>query len=350
MPRNYVTREDVKRTLRVDGDDRNAVIDEKCGSASDLAEQITNRRFIPVTELRYYNWPQRDGSARSLFLDADLLATTAITHKGDSAEALSNTILEPDNLGPPYHRVDIDRNSTDFFEADASTSQRSVRVTGRWAYSEDSEAAGTVDGSELASDATAVTFVCSNGALIDVLDTILVESESLLVTERTFAALGSVLINDGSVTASRTNKTITLDASHGVLAGETMRLDDEEMLVRVVATNDVHVDRAINGTDLAAHSNDTAVHVSRTLTVARGANGTTAATHADTTAISRYYPPRDVRAFVRARAIFEYTQELGGWTGQIGGGDGASESRENLLQKMEERLRKHYRRTARASV
>lgn len=351
MPRIYVTREDIKRTLRVDGDDRNAIIDEKARAASAEVESITNRKFIPETKLRYFSWPQEDGRAKSLYLDDDLIAASAVTSEGDSETAISNTILEPDNLGPPYHRIDIDRNSTDEFKADTDTPQRSIRVTGRWGYSEDTEAAGTVDDSgDITSDETATEFVCSDGSKIDVGDTILIGSEQLLVTERAFAALGSVLINDASVTASRTNTQITADSSHGVLAGETIRLDDEEMLVRSVVGTTLYVDRAVNGTALAAHADDTAIHVSRTLTVERGANGTTAATHADSTAISRYKPPYDVRSYARAKAIFDYTQEVGGWTGQIGGSESAVESKGHLLEKMRAELRKHYRRTARGSV
>ena len=129
-----------------------------------------------------------------------------------------------------------------------------------------------------------------------------------------------------------------------------MLLDSERMFVESVATNDVQVIRAYDGTTLAAHANDTAVHVFRTLTIERGVNGTTAATHADTTAISRYRPEADIRNLARALAEYSYEQGGAGWLGAIGGGEAVVEGRGIALQKLFERTTRRYRRVAMAAV
>jgi hypothetical protein len=122
------------------------------------------------------------------------------------------------------------------------------------------------------------------------------------------------------------------------------------MLVEDIASNNLTVERAYDGTVLAAHSGALDVYAYRTLTVVRGVNGTTAATHADATAISRYVPPEDVRNYVRAKAIHYLTQGRAGWTGQLGGGEAVIEARGALLRQLEECVVKNHKRRAYAAV
>ena len=347
MPRLYVSREDVKRTLRIDGVERDAVIDDNIAAASIELERLTHTNFIPETEERKYDWPQRHGLNGALILDRHLIALTAITKKGADATAMTvgNLILQPANEGPPYHQIDIDQSTAERYESSASTNPQVIRPTGRWGWSEDTAVAGTIDDSgNITSDAAATTFVCADGSLIEVGDTLLIETEALLVTERDFAARGSILINDASVTASRPNTEITVDNSHGLNAGEVFKLNSEEMFIESIAGNVLSVIRAHNGTALAAHNNDTAVHVPRTLTVTRAANGTTAATHADSTAISRYVPPQDIRNLCRALTIQYITQSGAGWTGAIGGGEAQRESRGILVDRLTMKTKLRYKR------
>ena len=347
----YISREDVKRALQLSGAPRDTLIDEVIEAASREIDKATHSRFIPLTETRQYPWPQRNGRVATLYLDAHLIAADTLTKDGDDVTAISSSdyFLEPVNDSPPYHSIQIDLASTAFFQSNASTWQRAIRVTGRWGYSEATVAAGTVT-SGLDSDATATTFVCSDGSLIDVGDSLLIESELIFVSERASAALGSVLINDANVTASRTNTTFTLDPNHGVLAGEVMLLNSERTFVESVDTNDVQVIRAYDGTTLAAHADDTPVHVFRTLTIERGVNGTTAATHANSKAISRYRPEADIRNLARALAEYSYEQGGSGWIGAIGGGEATIEGKGTILRDLFERTTRRYKRTAMATV
>jgi len=348
----YATREQVKRASEIKGTDSDAHVDRHIDAASRHIDRILGLRegvFIPKTQTRNFNWPQdgdvddRHRNGYTLYLDEHLLSISGVTRDGDTATAVptADIFLEPANEGPPYTRLELDRSSTDadatFATTISTTNQRAVRVAGSWGYGNATEAAGTV-ASGLASDAAATSFVCSNSALIDVGDTLLIESEQVFVSGRAFAALGSILVNDAGITADMADNTITVDGSHGLVAGEVIKLDSEEIYIASIAGNVLSVIRAYNGTALAAHADDTAVQVARTLTIVRGQNGTTAATHANSTAVNKYAVPEDITEYVIARSVHSLHQDKGGWTGAIGTGEGTVEMRGRLLAQMEAAL------------
>ena len=327
MANLYCTREAVKRAGNIHGANYDAQIDRLIEDASRSLDLLTRRRFIPETATKLYRWPQRNGGSYVLWLSHDLLSLTTLQSKAQDATpttiAAADYFLEPQEYGPPYNRIEIDLSSTAAFEP-GDTPQRSISVLGSWGYTNATKTAGTVS-SGLASSASAVTFVCSNGALIGVGDTLLIESEQLFVSGRAFAALGTILLNDAAVTADMSNVSITVDASHGINQGETIKVDSEEIYVSSVVGNVLSVIRAYNGTVLAAHANDTAVQVERTLTVERGVNGTTAATHADATAVSKYAPPLPIVTLCIGEVLAAYAQEVGHWGRTVGAGEGAAE-------------------------
>lgn len=320
-----VSREAVKAAASIDGTAQNARVDRIIEGISDEIEKATRVYFIPRTETRLFRWPNDHSRGTHLWLNTGLISIATLQTKAQDSSpttiSANDFFLEPQEFGPPYNRIEIDVSSTAAFEP-GDTPQRSISVAGEWGYSNNTKAAGAVAGTGLNST-TATEFVCSNGSLIDVGDTLLIESEKLFVSERAFASLGSVLINDASVTASMANNTITLDASHGILAGETIQLDAEQLFVISIDTNDINVIRAFNGTTLAAHADDTPVHTNRTLTVTRGENGSTAAAHADTTAISKYVPELSVLNLALDASLAKWHQESAGW-GRSTGKSGAS--------------------------
>lgn len=325
----YATREAVKAALPINGADRNGQIDRLIEAKSREVDRQTNRpngAFYPTTQTRLYRWPQQGlWDARTLWLDQSLIAVTTLQTKAQNTSpttvASSDFFVEPYNSGPPYNRIEIDISSTAAFEA-GDTPQRSISVAGRWGYSEETLSVGTV-ASGLDSDATATTMVASDGSLLGVGDTLLIESEAVFIRERSFAALASILVNDGSgVLADMADTTVTVDGgTHGINDGELIRIDDEIMRIVSTTSTVLTVQRAIDGTTLATHANDTAIHIARTLTIERGANGTTAATHADSTAISRYEPPFPIVTLVVDEVIAAIHQEQAGMGRQIGAGD-----------------------------
>jgi hypothetical protein len=342
----YCGREAAKRASSIWGVEHNPIIARAIESASRDFDRQTRRFFIPKTETRLYRWPPRQpGPSTTLWLDQDLISVTTLQSEAQNASpttiASSDFFLEPNNQGPPYHRVEIDLSSTAAFQS-GDTPQRSISVVGDWGYSADTKSAGTV-ASGLASDAAATELVCSDGSLVDVGSTILIESERLFITEKAGAALGSKLI-DGALVQNKAEVAITLDSSPGVLAGEVMRLDSELMLIQSISGTTATVIRAYDGSVLATHSDDTAIHIFRTLTVERGANGSTAATHANSTAISIYEPPFNISEVCMGRAIASYHQQQAGWGRTIGPGEAALEFRGISLNQRWDDVVTEYRR------
>jgi hypothetical protein len=308
---------------------RTQQLDRVIEAASRKVERLLHRYFIPRTETHLFRWPPRQiAESHILWLDQDLLAVTTLQTKAQNSSpttiSSSDFFLEP-SLGPSYRRIEIDQSSSASFEA-GDTGQRSISVLGRWGFSEDTESAGTV-ASGLNSDATATTMVVSDSSLLAVGDTLLIESEQVFLKDVSSAALDSILLNDAAVTKDKGDNSITVDGSHGIKAGEVLLIESERMFVEEVSTNLLTVIRGYDGTEVAAHDNDTAVHIYRTFTIERGANGTTAATHANATTVSRYVIPGDVVELTLAEALSMLHQERGGYA-QLQGTGGGQENRE----------------------
>jgi len=330
----YTTRERFKVAANISGSQFNPVIDRVIEAASRDVDRWTRRHFLPKTQTRLYRWPQsRPGLANVLWLDQDLLSVTTLQTQAQNTSpttiSSSDYFLEPNNPEPDgntrYNRIEIDLSSTAAFES-GDTPQRSISVAGSWGWGNTTASAGTVDDSGgISSSDTAL--IVSDASTIDVGDTLLIDSEQIFVADRAFAARGSILLNMGSnLAATNATVTVTLDGSHGIVAGEIIRLDSEQMYVVSVSTNDLTVIRAWDGSVLAAHNDDVACHVNRTLTIERGLNGTTAASHSDSASITRYLPDADVVRWCLAEALSTYHQEHAGWarttsgTGFVTGG------------------------------
>lgn len=346
MPNLYVSREAVKLEAGINGIDENRKIDRIIEAVSRRFDRETRRFFIPRTETRLYRWPAREtGFAYVLWLDQDLISVTTLQSEAQNTSpttiAATDYFTEPNNAGPPYNRIEIDQSSTAAFQA-GDTPQRSISVLGSWGFSADTRSVGTV-ASGLDSSASATSMVVSDAAQIDVGDTLLVEAEQIYVSERSNAALtGSILI-DGALTATKSQVSVTVDTSHGLNDGEIILVDSERMYVESSTATVLTVVRSYDGSVLAAHNDDTAVQVYRTLTIERGVNGSTAATHADATAISKYEPTFDVAQAVLAASVFDYQQGRGGWTNTTGQGAGAQPSTSRELAALWKATVDHYR-------
>lgn len=347
----YCTRESVKRALSVTGSARNAQVDDAIEAGAREIEQITNRRFIPKTEKKLLTWPQRHPRRWFvLHLPEDLVTVTEVTKDDDTATVipLADVLLEPNDIGPPYSRLEIDLSSSSFFSYNL-THQQAIRVTGEWGYTDKSVAAGTV---AEAVDSSETEVDTSDGSLWGVGSTLLLDSEKLFVREKltldTTATLNATLAAD--VTA---NSFVVSDGTK-VKVGEVVLVNSERMLVDDVVTNTLTVQRAYDGTKLAAHASADKINAYRVARVDRGVNGSTAATHLINAELKRYVPPGDIAQLNRALAIASYTQELAGWAGTIGSGTstegGAVETKMVALDKLRASVRKNYKRRAMGAV
>lgn len=338
----YCTREAVKAAVTNAGPASNALIDSYIEAASEKIESEFHRRFIPETATKLYRWPEAVQGNAVLYLDDDdLLAVTTLKTDAQAASpitiASTDYYLEPINK-PPYHAVEIDAASSAVFQSGASP-QRSISILGRWAYSETTKAAGALaeadDGTETALDVT-------DSSLIGVGDTILIGTEALFVSEK--ALLDTTANTAGALTATKSETTVPVNTGTLVKAGEVITIDSERMFVESISGNNLTVERAYDGSVLAAHSNPSDVYAPRTLTVVRAVNGTTAAAHSLSDAIVKYAPPADIVDLCRAEAIARYEQGRAGWTGQLGGGESAVEIRPFGLIGMWKAAAKKYRR------
>lgn len=350
-----ITREAAKRAANLHGDALDFQVDALIQSVSDELHgrpaSLLHQHFFPVTAERKYRWPQRDnmGQGGTLFLDADghvgnLLDLTGLTKDDDTATAIATgDVILASSAGPPYHKIEIDQSSAAFFSF-LGTVQEAVRVTGRWGYSEATLAAGRLDG---ALSEAAVTMLVTNGALIDVGQTIKIGTESIFVSARTDADLGiNTHGSTGAMSALLTDTTLTLVTNPGdaVVVGEILRIGSERMRVTAInTTSSFEAERAWDGTTLAAHSTGDDVFIFRTFTIERGVNGTTDAGQSDDAAIVKYDPPSDIQRYCLAEVVSRLAQEQAGYGRFIGTGDGAVEVRGRALDALRHGIIGRYR-------
>ena len=357
MTNLYVGRETLKRAAHLGGGvlsaERDKEIDRIIETYSRRFDRATRRFYIPIIQTRLYRWPSdlhRGGT--TLWLDQDLISITTLKSEAQNSSpttiAADDYFLEPNNTGPPFNRIEIDLSSSAAFQS-GDTPQRSISVLGSWGYSGMTRSVGTVS-SGLSSVATDTTMVCSDASLIDVGDTLLIDTEQIFVADRVNAANGSELLNDANVTALMSNVSITVDTGSNFNAGEVILVDSERMLITSITGNVLTVVRTWEGTVLAAHADDAAVHVFRSLTIERGVNGTTAATHTDATAISKYEPPFDVTQLVMAECLNAYQQGQSAWGGTAGGGEAARELDGIALSDLRKRVIGDFRKVRSAAI
>lgn len=318
----YASVEDVKRALdikltaRSDREVRMAL-----ASGTNAVHGQLHRAFYPWTGTRYKDWPnQQYARAWRLWLDQDEVASVTSLVAGGTTIASSDYFLEPANSGPPYTYIEIDLASTAAFGAD-DTHQRAIAITGVFCGCPvDDEAAGTT---VEALDASETGIDVSDSSLVGVGNIIKIDSERMIVNGKSMLDTGQ---NTSVLSAANSNVTITGITAGSIAVDETILIDSERMLVVDVAGTTLTVIRAWDGTVLAAHNNGTDIYAPRTLTVTRGQLGTTAATHSTGAAITRHVVPPLVRELCIAEALNTLGQKQSGYARVIGSGENEREA------------------------
>lgn len=311
------TREDVARALDQRESAKNWVqVDRAVEAARTVVEGLCHRSFVPATATRTKDWPPSGGAGRSwvLWLDADELASASAVSSGGVTIAAADYFLRPDT-GPPYSRVEIDLASSAAFGG-GDTHQRDVTITGVWNGAPVNWASAGTTVEALDTSETGVDV--SDSSAVGVGDLLKVDSEWMVVVDK--AMLDTGLNLAGNLTAQNNNVSVTLSAT-GIAVGETILIESERMLVTDVAGTVATVKRAWDGTVLAAHTGTLDVYAPRTLTVIRGAQGTTAAAHNSGATITRYVPPPLVRNLAIAEAINTLLSETSGYARTVGSGE-----------------------------
>jgi hypothetical protein len=314
------TREDVKAALDAKTTRNDAQIDRALLAATASVEGLLHRKFLPLTATKYFDWPnhQHARSWRLWLDDNDLVSVTSLV-SGGTAITSADYFLYPSD-GPPYSWLEIDLSSSSAFNA-GSTRQRSIGITGVWSHSANEEPAGiTAEGLDTSETGVDVT----DSFLIGVGTIIKVESERMICTGKTMLDTGVNIDVGDSLAASSADVSITMSTTTAApVAGETILIDSERMLVTDVAGTVLTVVRAWDGTVPATHAGGADIYAPRTLTVERGALGTTAAAHNTATAITRHVVPGLVRNLTIAEAVTILLQEQSGYARQMGQGENA---------------------------
>ncbi|MFC4609726.1 hypothetical protein ACFO9E_18175 [Streptomyces maoxianensis] len=294
----------------------NAQVDRAIEAASRSVESLCHRRFYPTIGTRRFDWPgeQRAMPWRLWLGSNDLISVTSMTSGGTEIAASDFFLRRSDDLDePPYTRVELDLDSSATFGR-GSTHQRDITITGLWGYSQDETNVGAVaDG--LDGSVTAIHVDGDTAAAVGVGSVLRLGSERLVVMERGTLTTAQALQWDLDALDSEVTVTVTTGTSFTV--GETILLDSERMLIVDIAGNSLTVIRAWDGSVLAAHSAST-IYAYRALTVQRGALGTPATTHSAGSAVYRWDAPGLVRDLAMAEAINTLLQGSAGYSGVSG--------------------------------
>jgi hypothetical protein len=279
-----------------------------------------------------------------LYLNQHELISASSLVSGGTTISASDYFLEPVNEGPPYTRVELDLSSSASFSA-GETHQRSIAITGVFGYTNETESTGTA---AEAMDSSETGFDVSDSAHIGVGDIIVIDSERMIVTDKTMLDSGQNI--GGNLTAAVNNVTVPVTTGSSYVVGEIILVDAERMLIVDIAGNNLVVKRAYDGTVLATHSTGADVYVPRTLTVTRGVLGTTAAAHDTSTSLARVVIPGPVRELATAYAIDNLLQKSSGYSRLVGSGENAKERTGQGVKDLEERVYDQYGRKGRIGV
>ncbi|WP_432019911.1 hypothetical protein [Streptomyces sp. 1222.5] len=306
----YATREDVMHALDVQTTARNRrQIDAAIEAASRAVEGLCHRVFYPAVGTRYFDWPARVGAYTPwvLRLDASELISATTVASGGVLIGTDEYNLEPNRSGPPFTRIEVKQSSNAAFGG-GSTYQRDIQITGLWGYRNTETTLGAVVTAVSTTTGTTLTVDGATSAGVGVGSILRVDSERMIVTERTQVSTGQT----GTLTASKGDVTLTVSDGTAFAVDEVLLLNSERIRIDDIAGNALTVERAYDGTVLAAHTSAT-IYAPRKLTVTRGALGTTADTHSNASAVYLWQPPGLVRQLVKAEAIWLLLQERSGW-------------------------------------
>jgi hypothetical protein len=307
----YATRESVMSALDVAETARtHAQIDRLVAAASRSVDAQCRRVFYPWVGTRTLDWPPEHGgrSWRFWLNQHEVVSLTNVVSGGTTISA-SDYFLYPVE-GPPYTRLEIDLASSATFGGGA-THQRDLSLTGTFGYRADTEQITTL-AEALDDSETGVDLAHSVGV-----GTLLkVDSEYLHVTGRAQLTTGQTINAD--MAASKGVTSVSVDDGTAFQLGETILIDSERMLITDIAANSLIVERAWSGSVLAAHTTGATVFAPRTAIVERGVCGSTAASHSSSATVYRHVPPQLVTALTVAEAVFMLQNEQSAYGRTVG--------------------------------
>ncbi|MGE5828098.1 MAG: hypothetical protein ACM30G_06985 [Micromonosporaceae bacterium] len=332
---------DSKETAR-----NNRQVDRACAAATRAIEGLTHRSFVPWTGTRYLDWPNFQ-YARSyrLWLDSNEVASVStLVSGGVTIPSTDYFLRRSDDLDEaPYTHIEIDLDSSAAFSS-GNTHQRSVAITGVFiGCPVEEEAVGTLS-ADLAASTSATATITWTTARFGVGDILRIDNERVIITERTMVDSTQNLATP--LTAAANIVTVAVTNGGAFAVDETLLLDSERMLVVDIAGNNLTVKRAWDGSVLATHAGSD-IYTLTGVEIARAQLGTTLAAHTNGATIYRYVVPPLVRDLAIAEAMNELLQESAGYARTAGSGDNERELSAKGLKALREDVYARYGRKAR---
>lgn len=347
----YCNRGSVKSALDEQETARsNAQIDDAILMGARDVEGLCNRpenAFAPVTATRYFDYPARDSrgpSWRLRFGGHTLISATAVTtNNGLTTLTAGQYFLEPVN-DPPYTSIEINLAGSGSLGS-IGTAQRAIGIAGLWGWTNVNVGVGALTGT-LADDASTTTAVAWTTARFDVGDVLLIDSERMAITERSFVDTTQNLQTSLSASDADTQVDVT-DGTAFAVEG-IISIDGERMRVVDIIGNTLTVKRGQDGSQLAAHTAPTAdIYALTGVTLDRAVLGTTIAEHAEDATVYRWKPPTLISSLNRAYALNTLLQERSGYARVAGSGENAREFTGRGIAALEADVRRIYGRKVR---
>jgi hypothetical protein len=306
-------------------------IDRAIESASDDVDGFMKRQFYPEDKTIGFDWPTGDSPIpwRLWLNQYELADVPTMVMSGTNVIDPTQILMYPSS-GPPFNRIELRRDGNATF-GQSTTPQNDTNVTGTYGFWTRTRPAGALAAAVTDTTGTSVTVTDSN--TLGVGDLLIVDSERMLVTNKSMANTNIGWAGLSTDKASD-NQVVVPDGTQ-FAPGEILLADSERLLVLDVVGNMLIVKRAWDGSVLTDHGGGT-FWAARKLTVVRGTLGTTAATHTNGTACVANLVPSQIRDLTLGEAIVQSADELGAYTGGQAGQQAINDIGSSLADKWEE--------------
>ena len=285
-------------------------------------DKTMHREFFPTTATKTFFPEGRVDHDTKLwsFAVPDLLSVSSITVDTVALTSAQYRYLDLDDFGAPYDQVAL-----------IGVSGTEIVAAGDWGYTNSTSTVGTLVG---AVNDVVQTVVVSNSAAVSPGDMIGVATERMIVVEAGLADTGQNIGADIAALTSADVVAVTTGSAY--FLGETIVVGSERMTITSIAGNTLIVERAAQGSTLAAHVSGADIYAPRSLTVERGATGSTAASQSADAAVTRFLAPPPIRSLALGMALVGYEQEKGAYGRVVGSGDGQREASGKGLWRIEQ--------------
>lgn len=343
----YCNRESVKAALfEMETARSNAQVDAAIEQgARDVDGLLTYSHIAPTLATMYFDYPSRTSRPPSwrLWLNEHPLLTAqqVTTNNGATLLAPGTYYPEPAN-SPPYNRIEINLGGTASWSS-ASTHQRAIAVQGVWGLSNTRRSVGTLAGALGATESATASLTWTT-ARFGVGDVLFVDSEAMIIREKTMVDTGQNLAAD--LAADDAATTVSVPDGTAYAVEEVLLIGGERLYIVDIAGNTLVVKRAWDGSQLAGHTTGADIFALTGIELDRAQLGTTIAAHSSSAAVYQWVPEGDISALNLGYAISTLLNQRSGYARALSAAsDTAVEVSGRSLAKLEADVDQHWGRS-----